>query len=145
MIRHYSSVFHDPEAGTYGDCFRAVIASLTDARHIDDVPHFFAGGSAELGYDILDLWLTEWFGLVYLESRFPSMTLDEMLKMLAGSYPDISVMLAGQSHHGVDHVVIARNGEIIHDPSSHTGSSVLVGPTTGDFWIVGLLVSAFHK
>lgn len=39
------TILHDPDAGLYGDCQRAVIASLLDLP-IDSVPNFSAGGRA---------------------------------------------------------------------------------------------------
>lgn len=144
MKRIYSSVPHAPASGQFGDCFRAVIASLLDQQLIDDVPHFFATGSVEAGYRDLDDYLKEWFGLCYVETRLPGdYDLADILDTIGDAYPDLYVILGGRTL-GANHVVIVRNGEIVHNPSVGVSNS-LIGPTTEGYYTIGFLVSSFHK
>jgi len=62
---------HNPDAGVFGDCFRASIASILELP-IDDVPHFLYDGSQDLwlerftsflnplGYFMMSIPATNW-------------------------------------------------------------------------------------
>ena len=110
---------HDPENGVYGDCQRAVIASLLDLP-IQDVPHFMQLTND----DPVDYWeLLQKFlrGKGYAYLAVPSKSgatffgaVDELI------YHEIS----GPSPrgNGTFHAVVGCNGHIVFDPHpSNTG------------------------
>jgi len=139
-----ASIDHDPENGTYGDCFRAVIASILELDR-DQVPHFFDGGvSAETGYQRIDEWLSR-AGLTYLETAYPAddfINAIDFVKVTGTSYPGFLLIVGGSVSEGVNHVVIVKDGETVHDPA--VNGSGLSGPTSLGYYSIGFLVSAVH-
>lgn len=123
------------------DCFRTVIASLLDIGPIA-VPHFFADHDAAEGFEHLNKWLAG-HGLTYIEFAWPgSIPLAELLGGLASANPDRYFIVGGYGV-GDNHVVIARNGIVVCDPSwSNRG---LTGPNSEGVWTIGILAGAVHK
>jgi hypothetical protein len=115
----------DPENGKFGNCFQACIASMLELP-LEDVPHFaqlacereIARGvpPAEAWKGGTDWWymLNEWLaprGLYYIEFTEVEAWHEDILKQLGYH------LLIGKSPRGdFDHVVVARAGEIVHDP-----------------------------
>ena len=110
---------HDPDNGVYGDCQRAVIASLMDLPLVE-VPHFLrdAKGHTHTFFKLLQTFCL-FKGYVYATSRGAP--------LLTYGASDIAVYheIAGMSPRGVYHAVVACNGEIVHDP--HPSRAGLIG------------------
>lgn len=139
-----ASINHDPENGTYGDCFRAVMASIFELNR-DAVPHFFDGGvSAEQGFQAVDEWLAR-AGLTYVETGYPAgdfINAIDFVKATGASYPGFFLIIGGSVNEGVNHVVIAKDGETVHDPA--VNGLGLAGPNSAGYYTIGFLVSAVH-
>ena len=141
MITHKMLMSHDPAKGQFGDCFRTVIASILDLR-VENVPHFFALGDAETGWNNVDEYLRDFHDLIYVEIMLPGVPVDEMLSTLALVYTDMYLIVIGTASTG-NHAVIVKNGEIVSDPSWQNLG--LTGPTTEGYWSVGFLASGRHR
>lgn len=123
----------DPSIGQWGDCKRAVMASLLDLP-LSQVPNFLA----EAGGDALKYWqLVQRFlgqhGCVLVEYNgdiggYPD---------FYGS-PDIYHEISGPSPrgNGMLHVVVGCNGKVVHDP--HPSKAGLAG--NPDHWKHSVLV-----
>lgn len=130
---------HNPSEGAFGDCHRAVFASLMGID-IQNVPHFgeLYGSDPYRYLDAIDKWLGN-FKLRYLECQAEAL-FDwfgvrgiEVYHEIAGPSPRFSNTL---------HSVVGRNGEIIFDP--HPDNDDLSKALLGDRsqWTYGLLVAA---
>lgn len=107
---------HDPDAGTYGDCLRACVASILE-MDADDVPHFFHDGcDGETGTQRM----RDWLGLRQLAPFFIQYdghhSLAEILELQAIQNPDVHYLLYGRTA-DEDHVVVAHGGKVVHNPS----------------------------
>lgn len=109
------TILHDPANGKTGNCIVACVASLLD-MDIEEVPHFLEVGGAQQWRKHLSDWLLP-RGLAYVEiwcaqKETYDWYLLEYLRDI-GYYT-----LSGPSprHQGVEHMVIARGDEIVHDP-----------------------------
>ena len=134
MTPHKQLSKHDPENGVYGDCGRTVIACLLDL-HPSEVPHFFDKGPEESpeAYANERAWLAE-RGLLVVKWCYEGNTLEEVLGSMKYTNPAVTYILMGQSPRGVNHVVICRDDQVLHDPSIQGGG--LVGPADdGRWWI----------
>ncbi|HRW61546.1 MAG: hypothetical protein KDK08_05130 [Rhizobiaceae bacterium] len=124
---------HDPENGVWGDCQRAAIASILD-RPVEDVPHFFFDGCDG---DTADKRIDDWLSMLNLKMifvPFEGSELQNILNLQAMFQPGIHYMLVGKSRTGVNHCVVCKDSEIVHDPSLTDAG--IVGPTDeGLFWI----------
>lgn len=115
---------HKPEIGQYGDCQRAVIASLLDLE-ISEVPHFLADAKGDsVGY---------WEGLQgFLIARgFAWLTVPARCgAAFFGCERGVYHEIAGPSPrgNGVSHAVVGMNGEIVHDP--HPSRAGLAGDSS---------------
>jgi hypothetical protein len=133
---------HKPDAGITGDCFRACIASLLDLS-IDNVPHFYDGTNDGPQTPEQTEAIRSWFAardMILIETAW-SMTVEEALAFSAERWPGLHIVMGGRSPRGVNHVVIIRNGKMVHDP--HPDEAGIVGPTDDGFtWLsfVGRLV-----
>jgi hypothetical protein len=141
-----TTVAHDPANGTYGDCFRAVMASLLDLP-ITDVPHFFETGNRDIqaSWTAVDTFLAL-RGLAWSETHFNGKavpTVRWMLESIKFMYRDTYIVLCGLSRRGNNHAVIVLNGEVVADPSAdNTG---IIGPATNGFYTVGVIVPLSMK
>lgn len=126
---------HDPANGIWGDCERAAFASIMEIG-LDDVPNFGEGGpTTEEFVERQRAWCAE-YGLAMVCIPFCGDDgIDPVLRTLGGQpcASGVHYILAGRSRTGVNHAVVARGGEIVHDPSL-TGSGI-VGPCDdGHYW-----------
>ena len=98
------TTFYDPERPGLGNCTEACVASLLGLT-IDEVPRFWDDSAEDpvqafwlnfhdffrkLGWEVTDFW--------------------------EGFQPEGIVMWSGPSQRGCDHMVLAQNGVLIHDP-----------------------------
>lgn len=137
MIPVMQQIRHDPDNGQHGDCQRAVIASLLE-KDIEEVPHFNEGGPEDhIFFERLDAYLLTQ-GYLRFTSAY-SCDLATILLSLKCANRGIFVMLGGNSPRGFSHVVIAADGEIVHDP--HPDGGGIIGPNDDGLYYVETLVS----
>lgn len=112
---------HAPEVGQYGDCQRAVIASLLDLP-ISEVPHFLqeAQGDPNIYWEKLQTFVRS-HGFAYLTVHAQSGI------SFFGDDGDVYHEISGPSPrgNGVSHAVVGRNGEVAFDP--HPSRAGLAG------------------
>jgi hypothetical protein len=124
---------HNPEAGVYGDCHRACLASVLEINP-DDIPHF--GDPREVPGN-WDHHQRRWLiarGYVPISMMFDGSELSDVLYSLHHLNPDTYCILGGSSRNGTGHSVVVCNGEIVHDPS--LDDSGIVGPMEdGRYWV----------
>lgn len=125
---------HKPEEGQYGDCQRAVIASLLDLP-ASEVPHFCAIAKDEptAFWTLLQSFLRS-KGFVYL--RVPARSGAAFF----GDEGNVFHEISGPSPrgNGVFHAVVGCNGEIVFDP--HPSRAGLAGDSSQ--WDYSFLVRA---
>lgn len=101
---------HDPENGVVGDCMRACIASVLELQR-EDVPHFGAMEGVTWLKEYVR-WLNKHGFSVYTQfgdhDTHPVMQDDENPYYFAiGRTP---------RHPEITHMVVCRNGAVVHDP-----------------------------
>lgn len=113
---------HDPSNGVYGDCQRAVIASLLDLP-IQEVPHFLG----ESKNDSIGYW-----GLLqdFLRSKGYAWLVvppKSGAAFFGAEYESIYHEISGPSPrgNGVTHAVVGCDGQIVFDP--HPSNAGLAG------------------
>lgn len=139
IARHQQLFRHDPDNGIYGDCFRTVIACLLNLQP-GDVTHFCDGPDDGQMWERVRAYL-EPRGLAFLEIPFVGEALPDVESILAvgAAYSQgLHWVLTGKSRNGVNHIVICRGAEIVHDTS--IDQSGIVGPGIDGNWWVGWLV-----
>lgn len=137
MIPHKCLVKHDPP-NSYGDCFRACIASLLAYPDAEQIPHFYRDGNDERGLIEFKEWLTHCHKLKPFYMAMPGKTPHEhIFEMMSGVNTDIEYLLFCQCG-GENHVLICQNDKIIHDPAWY--SSQISGPCDNGFWVIVVLV-----
>lgn len=141
MIPTRQRIKHDPENGKYGDCHRAVIASILEMP-IDGVPHFAEDGTTRPDemYVRCEQWLHE-RGLATVDVVYPGeISLNEVLRAVAHGtrFTPQYYILGGTSRAGCGHSVVCFKNEILHDPSGNG----IVGPLNGNWWIT--FITARH-
>lgn len=142
MQRHKQLLSHDPENGVHGDCMRTAIACLLDIAP-QDVPHFLHDGcDGGVFMERIDAYLAS-HGLALVGIPFAD-TPENVMEAMMHTNPNMTYLLSGQSIRGVNHVVIARNGEVIWD--THTSNVGLSGPCKdGHTWVEFLVSRKAHK
>lgn len=127
MIPHKCRVKHDPP-NSYGDCLRASVASILSVPFVEDVPHFAYDGNSDENLPRLRAYLAEKH-LTCAIMAFPDDVSHEMImQYMHFANPGFNYLLFGATD-TADHVVICRDGEIIHDtswfpqPLTNAGSS----------------------
>lgn len=125
MIPQKQLNLHKPTEGIWGDCYRTCIACLLDMAPAD-VPHFYDGPDIEAEREerraARDAWLHgRGFSLVTVGF---DCDLRDLLRVMEHNNPGTYYILAGFSRTGVNHVVIACGGEIVHDPSLTDGGII---------------------
>lgn len=138
----YKQLFgHDPENGIYGDCYRTVIGCLVDVPP-DKVPHFSVVNGPETTGD--EAWgackeFLKEYGLISIYVQLLEVDgVQAALDRTAFLWPGIILLFNGTSRNGTNHVVIVKDGKIIHDPSPYeTG---IVGPLQEGYFTVELIV-----
>ena len=158
MIRHHQ-VVGDPVE--HGDCFRTALACLLELENVTDVPNFAAdpGEDPETGLlgparDWLKARGLTLFCCNLLAPKVDSAGFTEetlglpgVLEWIGVQNPGQYVMVTGAVEHGHEHVVIALDGEIVHDPSEFSRNPPLFGPCTDErfpvpYWALKVIVRA---
>ncbi len=122
---------HNPPE-SYGDCHRAVIASLLELE-LDAVPHFGDGlpPGPEFKRRVVDFLKTK--DLIEVAVGFIC-DIDHIYSVMKTANPGAFYILGGQSNNGVNHSVVCFEDKIVHDPS--IDQSGIVGPCDdGAYWI----------
>lgn len=135
MKKVKSSVRHDPENGSYGDCHRACFCTILGLEP-DQVPHFYDSGDQVETSEQLDRIRSflKGRGLVQGHVLFSEETasLEQVLNTTRHLMPGVPLILGGRSSVGCGHSVVLLDGEIFNDPSG----SGIVGPMPdGHFWV----------
>ncbi|MBL4656293.1 MAG: hypothetical protein JKY33_10775 [Bacteroidia bacterium] len=146
MKYHKSSITHDPEQSQWGDCFRTCLACLLDYPNPLNVPHFFdfkdrgfSEQEANNSFDRASEWLLMNHRMHHVIIPWTFENLTQLLEHTNNAFPNVTFMLVGQSKIS-NHVVICKNGKIIHDPSNSAESPYLFGPCDDGFWRTEFLV-----
>jgi|GEM_PF-827209 hypothetical protein len=127
MIPVYQELLHDPEKEN-GDCFRACVATLLGLT-LEQVPHFCRKGNDGNWFNEFQEWLKARGWTCFSVSSgdpdgwFMSVAMSDAVYLLAGPSPRFE---------GELHQVLARGGEIIHDP--HPDNTGLLPPAEGEYW-----------
>ena len=105
---------HDPENGIYGDCFRAVIASLLGVS-AEEVPHFLHDNCDTTTFNSRISTYLKDFDLCYFECTVYDI---KKWKELCRITRPIYHIITDKSPRFPDtyHSVIGCDGEIVHDP-----------------------------
>lgn len=103
-------VKHDPP-NSYGDCWRACIATIMDIARPEDVPHFAEDGCS---FDESIKRIREFLAphnayLTHFSSEFQY---TDILEFMSIRNPDIYYLLCSENH-----VVVCQNDKIVHDPA----------------------------
>lgn len=123
---------HDPTNGVFGDCHRAAMATVL-ALPIEAVPHFGDGDPSVDEFFRRERDFLAQYNLRSVQLPFGA-GLDDVLRGMAGWNGDVVYLLGGQSRTGVNHTVVCRGAEIVHDPSSSDAG--IVGPCSdGHYWV----------
>ncbi len=122
---------HDPDNGVFGDCQRAVIASLLELP-IEEVPHFAEGGVDSDEFFIRLQSFINSKGYAYLTVSAAAEN------VFFGDCADVYHEIAGPSPrcNGVNHAVVGKNGEVFFDP--HPSDDGLAG--SREDWTFSYLV-----
>lgn len=128
-------VRHQPEAGLYGDCMRACVASIMDIANPEDVPHFAHDGcDGETAHARMQEYVSSLgFACFSIGTGLDR----EALMAEMALQPDFHYMLFGATHAG-NHVVVCRGGEVVHDPA--WSRSPMVGPGSSGVWSIVVFV-----
>lgn len=115
------------QRGTH-DCFRACVASCLNLDW-GGVPDFYE--RTPDGYYLSQndrAAMDKWFStrdLAYVEMAWP-MEPSELMSKLAELHPLATYILMGSSLNGNSHAVVARAGQVLHDPKLNAPSSLSV-------------------
>lgn len=124
MIPEFCRVKTDTEAGTYGDCVRACVASIMELPY-DKIDHFFHDGNAENGRNRMRECLAKYGYAPVFIGLDGTETVEEILQSMLEINKDCHYILWGSTQ-SEDHAVVCYNGKIVHDPA-WIGSSI-IGP-----------------
>ena len=136
MTPVFSEARHDPEAGFYGDCYSACLASILDLP-LSRVPHFFNDDRepSAIQFARLDDWLREQsltrFSFLW---RGEDTNLRSVLDTLETLNRDRYMILGGRVGASGDHAVVICGGEIAHNPSR--GGATIDSPSSDGFYHV---------
>lgn len=140
---HFCRVKTDPEAGTVGDCMRAVIASMLGVQDPLTVPHFLHDGcDGETAFKRMREYLLNEHGLMPFNIAIdPEFSLQEALEFVhADGMNKFTYLLSGWNGFE-DHVVICHENRVIFDPAWVRAE--LKGPAkSAGYWVVTVLVKA---
>ena len=128
---HKQRNHYDPDNGLHGDCYRTCLAILLGLLP-EEVPNFNDGtADAEQADRSASAWLARrGLGLVTYTVPGTIEDLPGIMREVACRNTGAHYVLSGRSRTGVNHVVIARNDEIVWDPSLTEAG--IVGPMSGD-------------
>lgn len=127
---------HDPDNGIYGDCLRAVVASML-GLDVEDVPHEHRQMTMDESCQLLDKWLLKQ-GVHRIGVGLVASSVEDALTMGSAWSNGVPYMFTGSSKNGTNHVVIAQGDKIIHDPA--LDDSGIVGPNDVGQYIVEWLI-----
>lgn len=131
-------VKHDPP-NTYGDCLRASVASILNRSFVHDVPHFLADGcDSETGFERLRNYCKSIGFLPWVQGLDGSISRDDVLNGIDKANPGIAFLLFGRTENDGDHVVICRDGKIIHNTAWN--GEWIKKPTANGYWIIMVFV-----
>ncbi len=139
---HMCKVKHDPVNGTYGDCLRAVFASMLDKDDIEEVPHFLADNPDDAEYErrIHDYLKSQGLALVRI-GMDGNQSAQDIALTLAIANPSVHFILAGSQGEAGNHVVVYCNGELVCDPAWFPMSLEPMQDANGNtYWEVMLFV-----
>lgn len=122
-VFHKQLYRHKPEVEILGDCYRTCIANIFGLAPWE-VPHFNLSHRPEFGEE-------EWIQskgrqITYFDCGG---TKESALEQLSALAPGEIFIFSGESRTGVNHAVLAKDGEIIHDPSLTDAG--IIGPMLG--------------
>ena len=128
------------KTGEPGDCFAACLASLFHLS-LDTVPNFNEGAKngqplPAASSEALRDWLCP-HECEYIELGFHVPSKEAMLSQMQIATPNMFYLLIGRTGTYSIHSVVAKGGEIIHDPATPVGQNSLRGPCHDGFWRVG--------
>lgn len=137
MIEHRCTVAHKPDAGSYGDCFRACVASILDIEDIESVPNFAAGG-ADWYADFVDWCYRRNIAAITfgIDGNEP---IEAVGAFMSGHNRYAIYILIGDTADGT-HCAIYRAGGLLHDPAWFP-IPIIKAPAGGD-WQIVVLASA---
>jgi len=134
-------VRHDPPHSV-GDCFRAGIASLLELG-ASDVPHFMEAdwGKPKDGPFTWCKSLHDWLkprGLAYIQIAIdPTIHEQGWFKNVEPDGFSVYHLIGGMSARA-SHIVVAKNGIMIHDPAPQKDG--LIGPDPDGYYYYGFLL-----
>lgn len=142
MTPHKQRFRHRPDDGVFGDCARTVLACLLDIEP-EEVPHHHRPLADGEQRRLFDEWLSD-RGLKLAFFAFPGEP-QTMMDVMKVANPGLLYMLSGTSRTGCNHVVIAQDDRVIHDPSLDDAG--IIGPcddgcTYIEFLVPSLMVAA---
>lgn len=125
MIPADCTTKHDPANGTWGDCYRACLASILDLPS-EQVPHFIQDREGQPEWrDDERAWLAaRGLQAIVMVLKLP---LPTILEWLGAMNPEVHCIVMGMGSNGIPHAVVACGGSIVHDPG-HVG---ITGPLEG--------------
>lgn len=128
MTPHKQLLKHEPDKGIMGDCYRTAVACLLDLPP-DDVPHFYANenkSDPEVRKELQN-WLVKEHRLgiaaVYFNCQ---LSITEVMEFVGRWNPGLYYLFSGGSERDTFHVVVCRDGKMVHDP--HPSGAGLIGP-----------------
>jgi hypothetical protein len=133
---HKQLFHHDPDNGIFGDCYRTCLANLFGMTP-EEVPHFYRGRE----YDLEVAEAKEW--LVARGFRLARVLFDgsarpqDVLYLFGANNLGLFYLFSGRSRTGCNHVVIARDDAIVHDPSLTDAG--IIGPMSHGYYEIELL------
>lgn len=135
MLPEFCREKHAPEAGTYGDCVRACVASILEIDALT-LPNWF-GASLTDGMAAISAMreTLRSMGLyAFVFGVGGGFTLREVLDYMGTNNGDGFYILWGATEYGGNHSVVCRGNTIAHDPS--WAPVPLVGPCDGAEWVI---------
>jgi len=125
------------------DCLRTCIASLLDMGPVA-VPNFMENPDRETAdvWDDVRRWLRSQGKSLWMAAYPGELELEAVLQSVAAMNPDMYYIVGGfAAYH--DHVVIALNDKVVHDPSRMSPglTRAATGSDGSRYWYIATLVS----
>ena len=129
---------HDPDNGVWGDCYRTAVGCLLDLPP-STLPHVLDRG--EWAPEVMREWLSE-RGLYLVEFPLEMASVSDVLELVNSWNPECPHwLLSGSSGNDVNHVVVCKGAEIVHDPSLN--DSGILGPIAGPMYAGAVYIVSF--
>ena len=146
MIGMQQTLRHDPDNEVYGDCFRTCIAIILD-EDIEVVPHFCDPNQFKDHKKALRKFLHK-RDLDVFTIMYPGETSFADVLFTTGHYnPGIPMVISGKSPRGVNHCIVAMDGEVFCDPFDGSDNPTpFLGPSeeSGMWWVEVIAMKARH-